>query len=305
MLLSESKKRFLRRCIALNLAEGTLVKYERTLNRFFETCTSRNIENAEDITANDIRAHLAKLAKDVNPNTLKVYFDTIKSYFNYLYRDKIIPENVVANIETPKREEKTIPAFNRFEIDTILNSFDKSSFLGFRNYTIACTLFATGLRRAELSALYINSVNFDVNIIKVVGKGKKYRDVPLSHTLRKVILKYLQKRGEYIAEHKLLKSPYLIINKDGERLGVSAISGIIAKIGKNENITGVRVSPHTFRHTFAKFFLLNGGDLFSLQKILGHSDIEMTKRYVEMNEVELKIQNDKFNPFDNTSWRYL
>ena len=129
--------------------------------------------------------------------------------------------------------------------------------------------------------------------------------MPLSHTLRKVILKYLQKRGEYIAEHKLLKSPYLIINKDRERLGVSAISCIIAKIGKDENITGVRVSPHTFRHTFAKFFLLNGGDLFSLQKILGHSDIEMTKRYVEMNEVELKIQNDKFNPFDNTSWRYL
>ena len=106
MLLSESKKRFLRRCIALNLAEGTLVKYDRTLNRFFETCTSRNIENAEDITANDIRAHLAKLAKNVNPNTLKVYFDTIKSYFNYLYRDKIIPENVVANIETPKGKKR-------------------------------------------------------------------------------------------------------------------------------------------------------------------------------------------------------
>ncbi len=241
MLLSESKKRFLRRCIALNLAEGTLIKYDRTLCRFFETCTSRNIQHVEDITANDIRVHLAKLAKEVNPNTLKVYFDTIKSFFNYLYRDKIIAENVIASIETPKREEKIIPAFNRIEIDTILNSFDKNSFLGFRNYTIACTLFATGLRRAELSALYINSINFDVNIIKVIGKGKKYRDVPLSNTLRKVILKYLQKRKEYVAEHKLFKSPYLIINKDGEKLGVSAISGIIAKIGKDENITGVRV----------------------------------------------------------------
>lgn len=130
MLLSESKKRFLRRCIALNLAGGTLIKYDRTLCRFFETCTSRNIQHVEDITANDIRVHLAKLAKEVNPNTLKVYFDTIKSYFNYLYRDKIIAENVIASIETPKREEKIIPAFNRIEIDTILNSFDKNSFWG-------------------------------------------------------------------------------------------------------------------------------------------------------------------------------
>lgn len=304
MLLSESKQRFLRRCIALNLASGTLVKYDRTLNRFFETCISRNIQNVENITTDDIRAHLAKLAKEVSPNTLKVYFDTLKSYFSYLYRDKIITENVIASIEKPKTEQKNIPAFNRIEIDTILNAFDKDSFLGFRNYTIVCTLFATGLRRAELSSLYINSINFDVNIIKVIGKGRKYRDVPLSLTLRKVLLKYLQKRRDYVAENKLFKSPYLIINKDGEKLGVSTINGIITKVGRNEHITGVRVSPHTFRHTFAKFFLLNGGDLFSLQKILGHSDIETTKRYVEMNETEIKFQNDKFNPFDNTSWRY-
>ena len=304
MLLSESKKRFLRRCIALNLAEGTLQKYDKTLNRFFVTCLDRNVQNVEEITSDDIREHLARLSKAVSPNTLKVYFDTLKSYFHYLYRDKIIPENIIDVVEAPKMERKEIPAFNRFEVETILNAFDKNTFLGFRNYTIACIFFATGIRREELSKLYISSINFDVNIIKIVGKGRKHRDIPLSQTLRKVILKYLKRRTEYVAENKLFKSPYLIINKDGEKLSLSTISGIINKIGKDENITGVRVSPHTFRHTFAKFFLLNGGDLFSLQKMLGHSDIEMTKRYVELNTVELKVQNDKFNPFDNVSWKY-
>lgn len=304
MLLSETKKLFIKRCIALNLAEGTIKKYDKTLNNFSLTCLDRNKQNIEDITSDDIREHMVRLSKKVSGKTLKVYYDTIKSYFNYLYRDKIIEENIMTRIEAPKFEHKEIQAFNRFEIDTILNAFDKNDFLGFRNYTIACILFATGMRRAELSKLYITSINFDVNIIKVIGKGKKYRDIPLSQTLRKVLVKYLKRRAEYVSERKLFKSPYLIINKDGEQLGVNTISGIIEKVGREEHITGVRVSPHTFRHTFAKLFLLNGGDVFSLQKILGHSDIEMTKQYVALNKEELKMQNDKYNPFDNESWKY-
>ena len=304
MLLSETKKLFIKRCIALNLAEGTIKKYDKTLNDFFLTCTDLNKQNIEDVTSDDIREHIARLAKRVAGKTLKVYFDTIKSYFNYLYRDKIIDDNIVSRIEAPKVEHKEIQAFNRFEVDTILNAFDRNDFLGFRNYTMVCIFFATGMRREELAKLYITSINFEVNIIKVIGKGRKIRNIPLSQTLRKLLIKYLKRRAEYVDEHRLFKSPYLIINKDGEQLGVSTISAIISKVGKVENITGVRVSPHTFRHTFAKFFLLNGGDLFSLQKILGHSDIEMTKQYVALNKQELKMQNDKYNPFDNESWKY-
>lgn len=304
MLLSETKKLFIKRCIALNLAEGTIKKYDKTLNAFFLTCLDKGKQNIEEVTSDDIREHIIRLNSRVAGKTLKVYFDTIKSYFNYLYRDKIIKENIITCIEAPKVEHKEIQAFSRFEIDTILNAFDKNEFLGFRNYTIACILFATGMRRAELAKLFITSINFEVNIIKVMGKGRKYRDVPLSQTLRKVLIKYLKRRADYITEHGLFRSPYLIISKDGEQLGVSTISGIIEKVGKDENITGVRVSPHTFRHTFAKLFLLNGGDVFSLQKILGHSDIEMTKQYVALNKEELKMQNDKYNPFDNESWKY-
>ena len=304
MLLSETKKLFIKRCIALNLAEGTIKKYDKTLNDFFLTCSDLNKQNIEDVTSDDIREHIARLAKRVAGKTLKVYFDTIKSYFNYLYRDKIIDDNIVSRVEAPKVEHKEIQAFNRFEVDTILNAFDRNDFLGFRNYTMACIFFATGMRREELAKLYITSINFEVNIIKVIGKGRKFRNIPLSQTLRKLLIKYLKRRTEYVDEHRLFKSPYLIINKDGEQLGVSTISAIISKVGKVENITGVRVSPHTFRHTFAKFFLLNGGDLFSLQKILGHSDIEMTKQYVALNKQELKMQNDKYNPFDNESWKY-
>lgn len=79
---------------------------------------------------------------------------------------------------------------------------------------------------------------------------------------------------------------------------------LFIKIKRYYGIDGKRFSAHTFRHTFAKAFILNGGDIFSLQKILGHSKIEDTKKYIELNETEVKVQNEKFNPLDNSRWQY-
>ena len=109
---------------------------------------------------------------------------------------------------------------------------------------------------------------------------------------------------EVIANKKENTSPALIITKNGESLSVYGLDMVFRELKENLNIPTRRSSAHTFRHTFAKNFLLNGCDIYSLQRILGHEDITTTQIYLEFNNNELRIQNDKFNPLDNTRWQY-
>jgi len=304
--LEESKREFLRRCIALNLSLGTVKQYEKVLKRYFEFCKRKGIGSPESILPTDIRDYLNGLSVTCQPVTQKVHYMALSVFYNFLNREGIIKDNPMSHIERPKVPIREIQAFNRKEIDTLLNSFDKTTFLGYRNYAIMIILFGTGMRLSELSYLRISDIYFEMNMIKVIGKGNKQRAVPMSETVKKVILQYLRKRKEYTDTHQLLKNHYLLIGRTGQRLESSGIWDIFSKVAKGDkSLQGVRVSPHTFRHTFAKYFILNGGDVFALQRILGHSDIAVTKKYVTLNTYEISMQNDRYNPLQNETWRYL
>jgi Site-specific recombinase XerD len=302
--LIDCKKEFFRRCLALNLQQSTLEQYDKVLKRFSSFCGTQGIEDIADITTGTLRVHIAGLSATMKPTSIKIHHMTLRVFFRFLLRDGIITNNPMERVEVPKVPKREIQAFSKKDISTLLNSFDKNEFLGFRNYTIMCMLFATGMRRSELTRLCISDIYFDIDLIKVIGKGDNQRNIPLPQTLRKVIIKYLTMRREYVDKLCLTTCPYFIISNKGERLVATTISDIFAKVAKEEGMKGVRVSPHTFRHTFAKMFLLNGGDAFTLQKLLGHSDIATTKKYINLNDKDLKVQNDKFNPFENVNWKY-
>ncbi|MPM79806.1 Tyrosine recombinase XerD [bioreactor metagenome] len=113
------------------------------------------------------------------------------------------------------------------------------------------------------------------------------------------------RRNEYMSE--VLKghsSAVLFISKDGNQLTISGSDSIFQELKSKLGMNGKKYSAHTWRHTFAKTFLLNGGDVFTLQKILGHSDITTTKVYINLSDNEMKAQNSKFNPLDNSRWQY-
>ena len=304
--MEESKREFLRRCIALNLSIGSIQQYEKVLKRYFKYCKDNSLSDPGEVKAAEIRDYLNSLSVTCKPVTQKLHYMTLSVYYNFLSREGLIKENPMKRIERPKVPLREIQAFSRKEIDIILNGFDKNTFLGYRNYTIMIILFGTGLRLSELSHLSIRDISFEMNFIKVIGKGNKQRAVPMSETVKKVILHYLRMRKEYIDNHQLLKNHYLLIGRTGQRLESSGIWDVFSKIAKDEKtLQGVRVSPHTFRHTFAKYFILNGGDVFALQRILGHSDITVTKKYVNLNTFEVSMQNDRYNPLQNKTWRYI
>lgn len=312
MNYSQATTEFYRHCLARNLSRETIGMYERVLNRLEKTLVKEGLGergkdiNIEEVTPTMIRLHFSILLGQMQPVTLRIHYRLLHSFFTFLKSEEITSRNIMDRVEKPKVPKKEMEAFSKEEIDTLLSVFDKNTFVGYRNYALTCLLFGTGLRRSEAVKVRIDDIRFDINIIKVMGKGSKFRNVPIGDSLRRVLIKYINIRHDEIKKRKLNDSPYLFINsRNGNKLGIETLTGLYNTVGREEGIRGVRVSPHTFRHTFAKFFLLNGGDVFTLQKILGHSDITTTKKYINLNTNDIRIQNDKYNPFENECWRYF
>lgn len=297
--------------MALNLSTETIGIYDKCLKRLLNTCIIEELGDngnslaMDDISTTVLRLHFAILLKEIQPITVRIHYRCLHSFFNFIYKEGYIKKNYMENVEKPRVPQVEIQAFSHEQINTLLNIFDKNTFTGYRNYCITCVLFGTGIRRSELVKIKLEDVLFDINMIKIHGKGSKQRKVPISDTLHKVLIKYLRMRKEQIQEHKLYNSSYVFISStSGNKLNPETLTELYNNIGRQEKMKGVRVSPHTFRHTFAKFFLLNGGDVFSLQKILGHADITTTKQYVNMNDKDIRRQNDKYNPLECDYWRY-
>ena len=231
--------------------------------------------------------------------SLKDTYTIIRIFFTYLFDEEYIERNPMKNMKQPKVEKKIMRTFTKQEIEAILKHFDHSDFFGLRNYLIMCLLFSTGMRKSEMLNLKMQDINITVDMIRVMGKGNKERYVPIGRTLRRVILQYINRRTEYLKD---IHSDYLIVSQKKSRLTESGINILFKNLKNNLGWTGERISSHTWRHTFCKTFLLNGGDVFSLQRIVGHSDLRMTRKYVDLNDREIKMQHAKYNPLDNKDW---
>lgn len=295
---------YYRRCTSQLLAVATLRSYGEILKDFGEFLSHNAISDVEKIKEDEVQRYITSKAGICSHSTIRTTFIVLRALFKELARRGVIPFNPMECMKCPKVPKKPIKAFTKGEINEILATYDKSSFVGLRNYTIMMLLFGTGARRAELLQIRIEDIVLETRQINITGKGGKVRCVPIGDVLTRAILYYLRKRKEYIKENQLYDSGYFIINNKGEHLNKGTLEGIFLKLRDNNKAWAARVSAHTWRHTFAKMFLLNGGDVFTLQKILGHEDIKSTRIYVNLTDIEIKTQNDKYNPLENSRWKY-
>jgi integrase/recombinase XerD len=171
-----------------------------------------------------------------------------------------------------------------------------SSAESYRDSVIILILLDTGLRVSELINLKIDNVWLDEGLIKVLGKGNKERLVPIGKQIRKLLWRYI---NQYRPETARPNLDNLFLTRDGRPLTKNRVDSIMKRYGKIAELTGIRCSPHTLRHTFAINYLRNGGDVFSLQKILGHSSLEMTRRYCELANADIKKAHAIASPVDN------
>ncbi|WP_293823843.1 tyrosine-type recombinase/integrase [uncultured Phascolarctobacterium sp.] len=298
------KKKFMQRCIAKNLTDNTLRGYEEFFRSFEKYLISiRKTKNFEEVTASDLRGYFIEAGKTMKGITQVGYHRRLTTFYNFLVSDALLTDNLMKRVERPKAGKRIIQSFSSTEVHTMLNAYDVDTFIGRRNYTLLCLLLATGLRRSEFLSLNVEDVHLQDDFIQVIGKGDKERIIPITKGLTQIIRKYLKARKDFLKTHAQDTNAF-IINRYGKRLKISGSNSIFRKLRIDYKLTGKRFSAHIWRHTFAKAFLLNGGDVFTLQELLGHEDVETTKEYVTLTDTDKALQNARYNPLDNRKWEY-
>jgi len=233
--------------------------------------------------------------RGLSGHTINTYMRSIRAFWSWLVEEEVIESNPFSKLKIPKPPKKIITTFSPHQIELLLGVMSSSA-EGYRDMVIILTLLDTGLRVNELINLRMENIWLEEGLIKVLGKGNKERLVPIGKQIRKLLWRYI---NQYRPEPARPKLDNLFLTQDGRPLTKNRVETIMKHYGRTAGLTGVRCSPHTLRHTFAINFLRNDGDIFSLQIILGHSSLEMTRRYCELANVDIKKAHAIASPVDN------
>jgi len=283
---------FYRRCQAKNLSSHTVSFYKYRLQAFKSFLDARYPEiRLDDINTRVVRDFIANEGMRVSPATADDSFVTLRALFKYLEADRVIDECPMVGVERPKTKKTLISAFSVEQVEAMLGVCE-NDFTGVRNRAIIITFVDCGLRVSELCGLKTDHINWNEQTMLVTGKGNKERCVPFGRTARTALFSYWERRGDIPGVKEFFLSCY------GDPLNRFRVAKALAECGRRACVTGVRISPHTFRHTFAVMYLRNGGDVFSLQIMLGHTDLTMTRRYAELSQTDVIEKHRLYSPAD-------
>ena len=245
-----------------------------------------------------IRIYLRALFRSNKKSSIARKLASIRSFFQYLVRNGVILKNPAKGVATPKTERYIPITLTIDEVFRMLDAPDKSNPLGLRDRAILELLYSSGIRVGELTQLDCKDVDLELGIIKVLGKGKKERIVPIGSKAIEAIKDYLRKRG--FSSGNDPESP-LFINTRSSRLTDRSVRRIVEKYGKKCG-PGRNITPHALRHTFATHLLDAGADLRDIQELLGHVSLSTTQKYTHVSIDGLMDVYDKAHP---RSWRNM
>ncbi len=300
--MNEQSKQYLKEFllyleIEKNFSKNTIVAYSSDLLSFLIWLNDRNIE---DVNYNTIREYLLYIQQfNYSKTTTARKIASLRTFYRYLYRERIIESNPAIGIHAPKKG-KMLPEFlTENEIENILNNMKIDSPAGYRNRTILELLYATGMRVSELSNLNFENLNLEENEIKVFGKGAKERIVLISTRAKKFLENYIKTIRYLICKSEVTKPENpVFINKSGYRLQTQsvrkAINDVVFQIELPKHVT-----PHVFRHSFATKLLEKGADLRVVQELLGHSSISNTQIYTHVSTERLRQSYNSSHPRAN------
>ncbi len=286
MLMDRYIEKFIRYLeIEKNYSEHTINNYKIDLNDFKKFLGEAPVENTDYLV---LRKYLAVLKeKNLGARSVARHLSSLRSFFKFLTREGYIKANPIASISSPKLE-KHLPSFlTEEETSRLIEASIPNDEAGLRDRAILETFYSTGIRIHELANLNTDDIDPISCIVKVRGKGKKERIVPIGDKAVTAIRAYLDKRKK--------NPPAVFLNKNGSRLTTRGIRNIVKKY---INISGIKqgVSPHTLRHSFATHLLNRGADLRSVQELLGHANLSTTQIYTHLTTEKLKSVYDKAHP---------
>ena len=267
-----------------NYSSNTIVGYRNHLELFYLFLCDKKINSYCNVDYAVIRNYINYLYdKKYNNKSICNHISSLRSFFKYLKQEDIIQNNPMILIQNPKIEKK-LPKFLYYnDMEKILNEPDLKTDIGIRNSLILELLYNTGVRVSELVGIQIKDIDQQERKIIINGKGNKQRIVLYGNRCQQLLNAYLKIRNNF------LKYPndYLLLGVKGKKINVRVIRTIINDISNRVGIN-MKISPHTFRHTFATHMLNEGADLRSVQELLGHENLSTTTIYTHVTNERLR-----------------
>ena len=281
-----------------NLSDNTLISYKHDVKSFIEfisthTGSEVSIKYLNDMKISDFRSFLSYLRnKDISSTSIARIISSLKSFFNYLLNTKLIESTVVQSLRTPKQKKSLPrPISSELAIETIKHAQDmeKEKWIGMRNKSILMLLYGCGLRISEALNLNFEDINENDYLI-IKGKGNKERMVPLMDYVKNDIENYIHE-----CPKNFMKDDPLFVGKRLDRLSPRIIQYVLEKIRHNLSLPET-ATPHALRHSFATHLLDSGGDLRTIQELLGHSSLSTTQKYTKVETEKLYDAYSKTHP---------
>ena len=307
---------FMLYCSAKNLSQKTMKSYEQTLKLFqLYMEKEQKVKEVDKVTTRQVREYIEYLkqrgkytvqianmdinnpenrtdsGKPLSTATINNYIRNIKVFYNYLQNEKIIRDNPMSKIKQLKQVQEKKEPLSSEEVRRLFNTFDISTFYGYRDYIITRLLLITGARVGEVLSLEFQDINFNNNTILFRDtKNKKEKISYMNNKMAYEIKKWLRYKDRY------MNVDYVFPTQRKNIMTVPNFEKNLRKVGK---LAGVKnVYPHRLRYTFAVEFLRNGGSIHVLSRLLDHSSVQVTEIYLNMNNDDIRREYMKHNPID-------
>ncbi|WP_338753399.1 tyrosine-type recombinase/integrase [Bacillus sp. FJAT-52991] len=278
------------------LRDFTIVYYRREIN-YFRNYLAREEKSLliHEVVRQDVDEYVEYMQQvsGLKNGTINAKLRAIRALFHFLYENKYIAKNPMDKYSLLRERAGNIETFTVKQLQALLNAPDRRTFTGQRDYTFMLLLLETGIRLNEATGILIEDVKLSEGLIFIrQTKNHFHRYVPIQAKMREQLKRYIQIRGTSECNH-------LFVTIDDTPMSRGALQKIVGQYGKKAGVKGVRCSPHTLRHTFAKMSVMNGAGIFELQKILGHSTMEMVRTYVNLYSSEVYEKHKDFSPLNN------
>ncbi|MFY4773876.1 tyrosine recombinase XerC [Metabacillus sp. RGM 3146] len=274
--------------IEKNYSQYTIVNYVADIEDLAAFLMEEGIQGFENVTYQDTRLYLTKLhKKHFARKTISRKISSIRSFYKFLNREKLLNENPFALVSLPKKEYR-IPKFLFPEdISTLFEQANVETPLGQRNQALLEMLYATGMRVSECCGLKLSDVDLYMGTLLLTGKGSKQRYVPFGSYAQDALEVYLGDGRKRLMERSSLEHGAVFVNHRGGPLTARGIRHILNELIKQSSLT-LKLHPHMFRHTFATHLLNEGADLRSVQELLGHEHLSSTQVYTHVSKEQLR-----------------
>lgn len=279
-----------------SLSSHSIEAYLHDIEKLIQYLQLKNIQQGPDQLKLETLREFIRWVNELGmmPTSQARIISGIKAFYKYLLMEDLITKNPSELLEAPRTTRKLPDTLSTLEIDNMLSFIDMSKAEGIRNKAILETMFSCGLRVTETVSLKLSNISYEEEYVKVIGKGNKERLVPIGSIAIKAIKLYV----EHVRIHMDVKSgnhDIVFLNSRGTKLSRVMIFYIIKKLAIEAGIKK-KISPHTFRHSFATALVEAGADLRAVQQMLGHESITTTEIYTHIDREYLRDVIIQFHP---------